>query len=982
MLFGAVSCSDNLPFDTFNDGEGKSIVTFETEFHPLTDAALGKTRGTAGDAIKSINDICVVIFTADGSFFDSHYFANGAFTVKDVDRNGTEPVSSTERQTQQATFTCNMPYGTYHIYAVANMGDLEEKAQVSETMTEEQFKAISFEWDATAISNNNQMSGYFTNDENYPTDSNGDYINDARDVTIDESVTMLHAWLRRAASKVTIAYDATNLNENVYIYLKSVQIKDIPASCTLIDKNTPSASSELITVGESITYGTGDEDNHRSWPCLTKGNPSYPTSGDAHTNTAEALFFYENMQGVHTEQEKQKLQDADGDGKIDAPDGRKQDNLDWKDRIAYGSYIEVQAYYESNALGHQGSGTIIYRFMLGKNITTDYDAERNYHYKLTLKFNNYANDVDWHIDYDPEPGIIVPNPYYISYLYNESMTLPVQVNGNITGDLKAEIIENEWKPDGAGSEFEYYKGVVYTSASVQSDGVWNGFLSLRKCTENRIGDNEAYNSGYNKTYWDEKKEGNRRYSSSVGTHTDDNDGNYSVEKTTEGLAFSIPLYTRALTLTTATGFTGNNPYYSYNRKATVRITATIDGKPYTKDLTIYQVKHLINPAGVYRAYNNTKEFHVVLMDRGNENSDFAPFASEGPWTAEIESGEGWLINNGKVKIKGSTGSNIDFYVKPEATINSTEVKGCIVKVSYHNNTCFHRIMLRQGYAPQALISDGAKWHCYNLWYNDMEAQSPLEEGSLFRWANIDDAIDAVNNQYDGFKDNVNTAFKLAPTSDAGTKKWANITSKSKDKDSFKVMILNGKTCRVASYSDFAAIKSSDACEYKYGVLYGDEADETLTSVSRAFGYSNYNADKTCGMRGSFVYNKNTGMNIFFPIGVAGYGRRKDGYNSESNAATVNWYEGGRRAVLRYANRSAVYGTLSGDAEAAKYRPMFYTIYTSFGALYWLQKQSSNHTAWDFNFSTFDFSGFGNNAFLSNGDDMSRSDAAFIRLVED
>lgn len=49
--------------------------------------------------------------------------------------------------------------------------------------------------------------------------------------------------------------------------------------------------------------------------------------------------------------------------------------------------------------------------MLGKNITTNYDAERNHHYKLTLKFKNFANDADWHIEYaEPEPGIEVPNP--------------------------------------------------------------------------------------------------------------------------------------------------------------------------------------------------------------------------------------------------------------------------------------------------------------------------------------------------------------------------------------------------------------------------------------------------------------------------------------------------------------------------------------------------------------------------------------------
>lgn len=69
----------------------------------------------------------------------------------------------------------------------------------------------------------------------------------------------LHAWIRRAASKVTIAYDASGLKEGVFIYLKSVQIKDIPVNCYLGKTNTPSENeqSSLIKDGEIIKYYTG-----------------------------------------------------------------------------------------------------------------------------------------------------------------------------------------------------------------------------------------------------------------------------------------------------------------------------------------------------------------------------------------------------------------------------------------------------------------------------------------------------------------------------------------------------------------------------------------------------------------------------------------------------------------------------------------------------------------------------------------------------
>ena len=47
--------------------------------------------------------------------------------------------------------------------------------------------------------------------------------------------------------------------------------------------------------------------------------------------------------------------------------------------------------------------------MLGKDVTSDFNAERSNHYKVTLKFRNNANDPDWHIVYEPEqPEITIP----------------------------------------------------------------------------------------------------------------------------------------------------------------------------------------------------------------------------------------------------------------------------------------------------------------------------------------------------------------------------------------------------------------------------------------------------------------------------------------------------------------------------------------------------------------------------------------------
>ena len=62
---------------------------------------------------------------------------------------------------------------------------------------------------------------------------------DDQPVTINSPVVQLHSWLRRAASKVTVAFDGTDLYENVQIYIENIVIKDIPKTCSLGNPNTP-----------------------------------------------------------------------------------------------------------------------------------------------------------------------------------------------------------------------------------------------------------------------------------------------------------------------------------------------------------------------------------------------------------------------------------------------------------------------------------------------------------------------------------------------------------------------------------------------------------------------------------------------------------------------------------------------------------------------------------------------------------------------
>ena len=91
--------------------------------------------------------------------------------------------------------------------------------------------------------------------------------------------------------------------------------------------------------------------------------------------------------------------------------------------------------------------------------------------------------------------------------------------------------------------------------------------------------------------------------------------------------------------------------------------------------------------------------------------------------------------------------------------------------------------------------------------------------------------------------------------------------------------IGGRQCHVAELADFEALQKN--CQFAFGVLYDDASIETSLNLSDVNGYACYNASNTNkGMRGCFVFNPagslnsgGAGANIFFPVGVSGYGRR-------------------------------------------------------------------------------------------------------------
>lgn len=1014
---GLTGCVDELlnPDNEFGDGE--AVISAEAVFQNFTSTGLG-TR-TPGNTLGNIDKLDVFIFKPNGELIEHYPIPKGNWTSTEENTGRPDDKETTEDPTMRVKFTLPAPlhYGRYKMYAVANVE--ADKLQGVETIDD--LLGIQLTWNPDDIPANNQMLGFFSSDDRNESVNYDSFA--APTIAVKAPNTTLYAWVRRAASKVTVAYDGRDLLDNVYIYLKSVTVHNVNKTAYLGKESKANSSADVYGSGETEYYY--DRAQYPAGPPQSAFGPGWKTTvtkggflhGSDHSDKSNALFFFENMQGDG----ESKLQDADHDGEIDSPGSNDPNDPDWRDKKPNGTYIEVDAWYVSNIPGHMGNGPIKYRFMLGQDEKTNYDAMRNCHYKVTLHFNKYANDVDWHIDYDkPTPSIDAPNPCYISYLYDKDMEMPVQINGELHKDslVTARILTNDWYPYDAPSN-------MYYTPEAKNNTPWNGFLSLKN-TEGRVnvgkpGDGYAYN--INKKFYEDNERGIRQYNTTIsdapqGTPSE---GQYRVIKNEDGrigITIIMPLYTRAKNLYADTGYTGNNPYPAYQRKATVEIKAILydpnkhDYRPFYDTITVYQVRRIVNPKGVWRDWNETGKFYVQLThllqsvgtDIQNSADQFVTFVSQGPWSAEVVgSNTGWvrLTKGAKSrevggKIYGDTGSEIEFYYEPTDKLSSAdaEPRCAMIRIRYHNFSCEHTIFVRQGYAPLAVASGQKRWYSYNMRTQTERTQSPLEEGSMFKWRSWNIPINATNNKRGGvygFNQNLwSSPLWIYPTNqdDKGAKaKWREIGRDAAQGGTWDNATIDGKSVQIATVDDYLALRNNENVFYGYGVLYGGTSDRVQMAVKDAYGYY-YDDPETKtgkgtngkGMRGVFVYNKTTGDQIFFPISASGYGRRR-GKTIEGENTSVG--------KLRYANRFELYNS---PADQIKCRPLFYRLYLSPGAIYWVnEKGDVDGTAtysWDMNYDSFNFNGFTTNSYdggavgVADGQSTGGSDACYVRCVTD
>ncbi|MBD5193336.1 MAG: hypothetical protein HDS91_02285 [Bacteroidales bacterium] len=1117
------SCEDHLEAPGYEDiPAGMTSVNFSFTFPDYTPALESRS---AGDAMGKIRTLWIAVYRANGEYVEK-------FEVTDFTSSMEGRPENEETPTGCAKFRMTYPNGRYRMYAIANH-DLSS-ADVS---TEDKLMHLPLTWQddaATGIDHNDQMFGWFLNSTDKP-----EYDKpNAYSVVIKPGMDDLHAWVRRAASKLTVAFNTDRLNENVKIYLKSISLIDIPAQCYLHSPNNLGEEDYRLKnefaprTASSTIYFQGAEaahigkDDHLKWPEIGAGDLVFGLAADAantkhntvitlpegqetnselyqqmisdrikelikieHAQTVRALYFYENMQAPGTEgtaSDKRQIvgegldvaqngdypsypngnyggsHNEDGSLKDDAYDG-----LGWKDARPWGTYVEIKGYYENET----GKGDITYRFMLGKNTTTNYEAERNHHYKLTLVFNGNANDVDFHIDYEEEakPGLFTPTETYVPYLYNQESTTTIRATPREGYDLlslKAIILDNEWRPHEGSPDVDYWKDAwdaqiehrrIDTNRDYTQDFTKHpkddpeaaencefGFLSLWKMkavTRDAGGsaDPRVHTTIVNNLrdfyfkHVNEKKEtvscGAREYTNVPTANgqeltTTDADGNYTITRTvnpTSGeidYVATIPLYTRAKTLDPWAVYSGANPFYEHSRYARIKFIATykkvgnVTGPDEYSDVSytnVLQSRRIDNPRGIYRSDNNLQSFHVNLKYMKSGGS-FEPVVSRGPWTAIIESDPDGLVSisaNGQraegqgSSITGRTNTEIDFMYRPLKTATTENPRGAIITVLYHNNSCVHKIIVKQGYGATSLGSGTTKFSMFNVYDSKSLVKNPLSPGSFFRAYNdlsypIAEANDLIPELNLPNKPTSSSKYKVH---DKGSLTWDNIGSwnnsgnydpfysHSNSFNSFSLERHDGtsstyklptyRQTRELGFVDVGKEENEDNdINFAFGITYGDGASSTLENAN-AYSFSdpdNTGNPSEKGMRGIIIYSKSQGDNIFFPMGSLGHGRRRNLDITNGGAYVYGLH--------RYGDLD---NPMTGNTNI--FRPMAWNLCNQFGAVYWTSDQehsidhpsdTSPYIALDFNYGNYMVGRGKSTQYSANG---KKWDALLLRLVQ-
>lgn len=162
-----------------------------------------------------------------------------------------------------------------------------------------------------------------------------------------------------------------------------------------------------------------------------------------------------------------------------------------------------------------------------------------------------------------------------------------------------------------------------------------------------------------------------------------------------------------------------------------------------KVITVTQVRRIQEPIGYYRDFNKTYLDHILVKEYDEESRRYIDLSSVGEWTAKVEYGDWVSITrtsgtenyvSGTNNVLKGTGGAIKFDYSPKDGGGSTTRFGCIL-VTYHNNTCEHRIFVRQGYGDVNI--GGTYWATKNVKDKGYFVDYPTQSGPLYQGGTSD-----------------------------------------------------------------------------------------------------------------------------------------------------------------------------------------------------------------------------------------------------
>lgn len=472
MVVTLAGCSDDF-VNTVQIPDVEVEIKGNLIFKPFVTTQV-QTRAEApeGTEYKGIKSLYVLFFNSERQLL-KEYSGYVDFS----------PVPSEGSTHEHVTFAKKVRAGRYYIYAVANISD-EQKNDLENITSIEALRTFKVNWNDD-IAKDLEMFGVFRQDGTETTPDNEGFEADEL-LTITPVTNHIHSWVRRAVSKVTVDFDGTNLKEGVTVYIKKATLKDVASHALL--GTAPSAVGangiECTVSDYSISYGEGED--HSGWPVVTKTHTFSPADvwgsqsiTSFHDEKARALPCYENMQGEPDG--ASKLQDSDGNGIIDSYP---------KDGVGNGTYLEVEGYYAADRPEYKSQGKIVYRFMLGKDAVRNFDLVRNHHYKITMRFKDYGNDIDWHIEY-AEKYLDVTYPRDVNYqgkFFSPDLDYLNVTNAGHTFDNQNVITVTSYETDGTGKSwiapeisYTYYSYNGKTGAW-DTDDAASGWLTLTEGT--------------------------------------------------------------------------------------------------------------------------------------------------------------------------------------------------------------------------------------------------------------------------------------------------------------------------------------------------------------------------------------------------------------------------------------------------------------------------------------------------------------------